>query len=177
MSAATLNFPETTKAIAFWVSGMPKGQPRPRAFARALPGGRVMARMYEAGTAEAWKADVVRAAEPHRPAQPLDGPVEVSIEFHLARPKRLYRKCDRDGPVWCDSKPDRDNADKAVLDALKVMGWFRDDAQVCAGVLRKVYHAKNGVPGAWIEIRALSSDPPDDGWRFFQKQKQGGGVH
>jgi len=38
-----------------WVIGIPKAQPRARAFA---VGGR--ARMYNPGTAEAWKADIIR---------------------------------------------------------------------------------------------------------------------
>ena len=138
--------------IAFRVRGIPKPQPRPRAFAKRI-GGKYTARMYDGSSSEAWKSDVIRAGEPHRPEVPLDGPLEVSITFFLPRPKRLMRKKDPDGPVWAPGKPDRDNLDKAVLDCLTTDGWWRDDAQVVAGEVRKCYHAKEDVPGALIEIQ------------------------
>ena len=137
--------------VCFWVRGIPKAQPRPRAFARKI-GGTFVARVYEAGTAEAWKSDVIVAARPLRPSSPIQGPVRVSLVVLHPRPKRLMRAKDPDGPLFCTSKPDRDNLDKAVLDALKTDGWFLDDAQVVDGRIRKGYHSKTGAPGAWITI-------------------------
>lgn len=110
------------------------------------------ARVFSPGTAEAWKADVVRAGESMRPAEPLSGPVRVDIDFFLPRPKRLMRRRDPDGPVPAIGKPDRDNLDKAVLDALKNDGWLRDDGQVWSGEPRKWYHAKAGHPGAIVAV-------------------------
>jgi Holliday junction resolvase RusA-like endonuclease len=114
-----------------------------------------VARVYEAGTAEAWKSDVIRTARPQRPASPIEGPLRVSIDFLLPRPKRLMRQRDPDGPIYCESKPDRDNLEKAVLDAFKTDGWFRDDCQVVAGEVRKFYHAKAEAPGAYISIEHI----------------------
>lgn len=138
------------------VRGIPKAQPRPRAWARKM-GDKVVARMYDAGTAEAWKADVIHAASEHRPASPIDEPVGVDIDFFLPRPKRLLRKKDPDGPIWATCKPDRDNLEKAVLDAMTTDGWFRDDALVVAGMVRKLYHAKDGYPGARIDVYPIES--------------------
>lgn len=140
---------------AFRVNGTPKPQPRPRAFARKI-GGKHVARVFEAGTAEAWKSDVVRDARPHRPEAPLEGPVSVAIDFLMPRPKRLMRKKDPDGRIPAPAKPDRDNLEKAVLDALTTDGWWRDDAQVVAGEVRKLYHAKDEAPGAELVIQPAS---------------------
>lgn len=136
-----------TLVIAFRVNGEPKAMGRPRAFAR---GGH--ARVYNPATAEGWKSAVAAAAHAHLPVEPLEGPLRIDIDFHLPRPKRLCRRRDPEGPIPHDAKPDRDNLDKAVLDALKTIGMFRDDAQVCDGRLRKFYHARHDTPHAEITL-------------------------
>lgn len=136
----------------FSVNGIPKGQPRPRAFARKM-GGKFVARVFDAGTAEEWKSLVAAAARPHMPESPWTGPVTVWIAFLLPRPKRLCRKKDADEIVACASKPDADNLAKAVLDAMTQMGWWLDDAQVCSLHISKHYHKKTGRPGATVTVQ------------------------
>ncbi|MEQ1891060.1 MAG: RusA family crossover junction endodeoxyribonuclease [Planctomycetota bacterium] len=150
LAAAARSHLGRSAAISFTVRGLPKAQPRPRAFSRGAHAG-----VYDPGTAGEWKGLVVAAARPHRPTEPLGGPVRLSIDFLMPRPKRLMRARDEAGELWCTAKPDRDNLEKAVLDALKQDGWFLDDALVCAGEVRKVYHAKAGVPGARITVEEL----------------------
>jgi len=41
--------------------------------------------------------------------------------------------------------------------AMTTDGWWRDDAQVVAGEVRKFYHAKGDVPGAEIGVRQLGA--------------------
>lgn len=136
--------------ISFTAYGVPKGQPRARATIRGKHAG-----VYDPGTADGWKAIVVAAGRTHRPDAPLDGPIFVSINLFFPRPKRLMRKCDPDEAIWMTSKPDRDNCDKAILDALTQDGWWHDDAQVCDGFVRKFYVPKNGRPCAVICIYQL----------------------
>jgi Holliday junction resolvase RusA-like endonuclease len=138
-------------SVIITVRGLPKAQPRARATKRGAHAG-----VYDPGTANAWKAIVVFAAREHRPPSPLDGPLSVSIDFLMPRPKSRMRKCDPSGEILSSAKPDRDNLEKAVLDALTQDGWWRDDAQVCAGEVRKLYHAKGATPGARIAIRAIA---------------------
>jgi Holliday junction resolvase RusA-like endonuclease len=138
----------------FSVDGTPKGQPRPRAFARKV-GGRYVARVFEAGTAEEWKSRVVVAARPYRPQTPIGGPVAVQIEFHIPRPKSRCRKRDPEGFIPCVSRPDIDNLAKAVLDALQQDGWWRDDAQVMYLEVTKHYHPKSGAAGAKLMIQEV----------------------
>lgn len=149
--------------IKIRVYGEPKGQPRPRAFARKMGDGKFVARVFESGTAEGWKSLIAAEAAKHRPAEPISGPVWVDAYFVFARPKSHYRTGKRanelreDAPAWHTSKPDRDNLDKALLDALTQLGGFwRDDCQVSAGVLQKSYGDR---PGVMILIEAVDSRP------------------
>lgn len=141
--------------ISFIVEGEPKAQPRPRAFTRKFSNGIVAARMYDAGTAEGWKGLIALAARPHKPAEPLEGPLRVDVDFFFPRPKRLMRRADPDGPIPHTAKPDRDNCEKALTDALTQLGFWRDDAQVCAGEVRKFYTSKAGAPHARVSIEAI----------------------
>ena len=136
--------------ISFFAAGEPKGQPRPRAFARRM-GNRYVARVFDAGTAESWKQQVAVAAMQHAPTDPLPGPVNVELWFHFSRPKLHYKsgKYERgladDAPKWHTNKPDADNLAKAVLDALTQLGKFwRDDSQVARLVVRKHYAETSG---------------------------------
>lgn len=134
-------------AITIRIDGEPKAMGRPRAFAR---NGR--ASVYNPSTAEGWKSLVAAAMRPHLPPTPHEGALRIDIDFHLPRPKRLYRKKDPEGPIPHTAKPDRDNLDKAVLDTLKTIGFMRDDSQVYAGEPRKWYHAKDEIPHAVITV-------------------------
>lgn len=145
-----------TPAISFFVPGEPRGQPRPRAFARKM-GNKFVARVFDAGTAEAWKGCIAAEAAQHKPAAPISGPVRLRIAFYLARPRGHYiagkpeRGLKADAPCWHTGKPDSDNLAKAVMDALTQCGWYwLDDAQVVILTVAKNY-ADSGT-GAWIEI-------------------------
>ncbi len=143
-----------TEPIQFWVSGEPKGQPRPRAFFNKHTG---RASVFDAGTAESWKGAVAIEASKHRPAEPIAGPVRLRINFAMPRPKSHYtagkpeRGLKTGAPYRHVGKPDADNLAKAVMDALTQCGWFwRDDCQVA--VLTVVKGFGENSTGAHIEI-------------------------
>lgn len=140
--------------IRFFVAGEPKPQPRPRAFARKF-GDKWQARVYDASTAEGWKSLIANAAREHVPFPPLQGPVRCQIEFRMPRPKAHFRSGGRlkpTAPDWHINRGDRDNLEKAVLDALTQLGMWDDDSQVCCGEVVKKYDI---APGALITIEAL----------------------
>lgn len=139
--------------LTAFISGTPKGQPRPRAFAR---GNR--AAVYDPGTAEGWKGQIALAVQGLLPPAPIAGPVYVSITFYLPRPKRLMRKKDPDEEIPHTGKPDLDNLVKAVFDALTQVGLWEDDSQVYSSVVHKVYVAKGGRPGAGIMVKPLAEE-------------------
>lgn len=139
--------------IRFFAEGLPKGQPRPRAF--AING---KARVYDAGTAEGWKSAVATAARPFL-TERITEPVKFSCTFFFPRPKSHYFTGKRsavlrdDAPDYNAKKPDIDNALKAVMDALVVLGMFSDDSLIVQVDAAKVYvHATCGRAGAYILI-------------------------
>lgn len=139
-----------------WIEGQPKPQPRARAFARKVKGGATVARMFDAGTAEAWKSCVAEAVRPHLPAKPETCAFAVWISIHLARPASHYgRKKGQpylkpDAPRSHTGRGDADNFAKAVLDALTRLSLWKDDGQVAELHVTKNY--TESAPGAWLRV-------------------------
>lgn len=140
--------------LCFFAAGIPKGQPRGRAVRRGAHAG-----IYDPGTADNWKASVRCAAKELWDGRPFTGPLRVTITAFFPRPKKHYFTGARakilrtDAPDYHISKPDRDNLDKAILDALTNAGIWYDDSVVCAGSVTKRY--ADATPGAYVEITTL----------------------
>lgn len=140
--------------ITFFVDGIPKGQPRPKAFFR---GGK--AAVYDPGTAEGWKGCVALAAQSKRPQQPLQGPLGLSLRFQFPRPKHHFRTGKKSDqlrdivPYFHTGKPDVDNLAKAVMDAMTQLGFWGDDSQVSEITITKRFH--NLQPGCEVTLHQL----------------------
>lgn len=145
--------------IHFTVMGAPKGQPRPRAFARKM-GDKFVARVYEAGTAEAWKGQIAVAARPHIPKEPLTGPLRFRLHLFFPRPKKHFLKngLRADAPIYHTSKPDFDNCAKAVCDALTTLRFYEDDAQICGSHVIKFYEQPGGFSGCSIALEKILTE-------------------
>jgi len=134
------------------VLGDPKAQGRPRACASGKH-----ARMYERKEDTQNKRTLEVVARTDAPDELLGGPLRVDIKFFFPRPKGHYGTGRNSGqlkdwaPTWHVSRPDRDNLDKLVLDALTGVFW-RDDNQVCAGEITKQYSDR---PRTEIGIKKL----------------------
>lgn len=144
----------------FIADDTPVAQPRPRMGVRRV-GRRFVSSVYNPENAKHWKQLIRLRCQLVKPPRPLPGPFKVDATFYLPRPRCYMRRKDPDGPILCDHKPDRDNLDKAVLDALNPIkikgqtvwrGFWLDDGQVSIGTISKFYHAKNDKPHCLIEI-------------------------
>lgn len=135
--------------VECFVPGKPVAQPRPRAVRAGAH-----ARVYNPGTADAWKAAVIHTLAGRR-GNTLHGPVDVIIRCEFARPKSHYRKS---GTLTTAAtlahlgRPDVDNLAKAVLDACTTAGVWKDDAQVTQLAVEKRW-AEPGCPeGCYLHI-------------------------
>lgn len=138
-----------------WIPGIPKPQPRVKA---AVRGGRAM--VYTPGTAAAWRENVHSAARRHFDV-PLDGPVDLNMDFRLPRPKSHYRtgkhagELKKDAPLWCVQLGDWDNFGKAVGDAIEGVVYV-NDKQVVRCNVSKLYVIPGGAPGMFLSIWRLN---------------------
>ena len=145
--------------LTFQVTGEPKGQPRPRAFARKM-GSVHVARFYDSDVADAWKRAVKRALfemmEENRWELTL-GPVSVSLNFAMPRPKSHFgaKGLKPSAPVHHVGKPDVDNLAKLILDQLTRSGnVWRDDSQVVSLTVHKFW-ATGAEQGCSVSISTL----------------------
>lgn len=155
--------------LYFFVAGLPIPQPRGRARNMGK-----FARVFNApGKHDDWKM-IVRnearlawvASDPEIIPIPWAGPLCVNLTFYFPRPKSHFNTkgfLKDKAPKWHTTKPDRDNSDKAVLDALTNLGIWGDDKQVCDGRIRKFYTEYTtpdlqGQMGCRIEIKEADTE-------------------
>lgn len=83
---------------------------------------------------------------------PWDEPLfmELTATFPLPKsaPKALREKVERGERVWCPKKPDIDNIEKLVSDALNGL-CYRDDSLICWVDKLKVYGKVPGID-IWV---------------------------
>ena len=152
--------------LSFFVAGNPAGQPRIKArftgkFTQIYTPSTIGkgSRKHE-HPAVTWKrAVVVEARKVFGVSDLWQGPLRVDLVFYMPRPKSHFRsngEMKPTAPKWYEAKPDRDNLDKAVLDALTFdketkFGLWADDKQVCDGRIQKLYATSS--TGCRIEIK------------------------
>lgn len=96
---------------------------------------------------------------------PIKGPIRLDLTFVLKRPKGHYGtgrnsgRLKKSAPRYHIVKPDRDNLDKLVMDALNGYLW-RDDCQVVQGSIMKQYHNPDDVfgPRTLIKVFAIEGE-------------------
>jgi len=130
------------KTIHLIILGDPKHQKRHRTTKIQTTDGREFNRRYDPSAGD--KQDILRVVQAGAPPKPFDCPLRVELHLFYPRPKSHYRTGQYAGelkpnaPQWHTKKPDRDNADKIILDALSKVFW-RDDCLVCDGRIVKRY--------------------------------------
>lgn len=144
---------QSVYSLVLVIPGEPVAQPRTKATVIA---GRAHVYTPKGGIAD-WKAMVRKMAFDAHCGEPLAGPVRVDCEFVFSRPKGHFGTGKNAGqlkssaPYWHTAKPDRDNLDKACLDALKDV-LLADDKSVCCGTLIKRYAHRGELPHARISV-------------------------
>lgn len=132
-----------------------RGTPVPQGSIRSLGKGRPSVHANAAALLP-WRGHVQIEAERALGGRaPLEGPVEVSLAFYVARPRSAPKRI-----IWPTKRPDIDKTSRAVLDALTAAGVWLDDSQVVSLHASKAF-AGNGhldVPGVVIHVEPLERD-------------------
>lgn len=100
-----------------------------------------------------WESDFAAIATRWKPSAIIAEPVYLELVFVVRRPQRLMRKKDPDQREPAMGRPDLDNLEKAVMDAMK--SWWSDDSIVTRKLSSKWYASKNESPH--VEVRLASA--------------------
>lgn len=142
--------------------GVPRAKGRPRAVARAFIGASgqpeaIVNLVTPSETREAEEAIKAAFVRKHPGHKPFTGPVMLRFTAIFETPRsfnRAQREAAARGVLMATRKPDKDNIEKLIVDALNGIA-FVDDAQVMGGGLKRY-----GSP-ARIEVLLESMDNPD----------------
>ncbi len=130
------------------------GDPVPKARARTVrKGGRTWS--FTPKKVADWEKRVKEEAVKHF-AEPFEGPVALTLGFHMKRPKS--RRKDN----FVETTPDLDNLEKAVLDGLNGVA-YTDDRLVVVKSAAKLY-VREGEPRVSVVVTSLVDQASMDGY-------------
>lgn len=113
--------------LSFFVGGRPAPQQRPRFHGHAYS---IKSDFYDA---------VVTAAHKIKPIRPITEAVKLTVRFCFLTPR-----C-REGAVYNTARPDLDNLEKTVMDALTVAKIWQDDSVVVVKMSCKAFRQEEGA--------------------------------
>ena len=92
----------------------------------------------------------IQAAAARAFAVPLEGPVQIELEFIFCRPESHWNKTGlrSTAPVY-PPKNDFDNLAKAATDPLNTIA-FLDDEQICSAVIKRAYAKGRNESGCTV---------------------------
>jgi len=145
--------------ITIQVPAVPVAQPRQRHAIRGKGKRQFVANYTPSKHAvNDFKATVRLAAREVYSGPPLDGALKVDCFFLMPRPKKMmWKRRPMPRVPYIIKRNDRDNLDKAVLDALTGTLWI-DDGQVWEGRITKMYAAGDEQPHVEITVIQLETD-------------------
>lgn len=141
---------------------------------------------YMPSKADAWKKTIRFHASHYLGEGQIEGPIRVDAELIIPRPKFHMGTGRNEGKIkpsaahWHTPTPDKDNLEKTILDALSPTstvaakrlkptqindpvynfpGLWRNDSQVCSGLVEKRYHRQEEQPGAIIVVSKWIDEP------------------
>lgn len=147
--------PPSTTAPDWELDVFVPGRPAPQGSIRAIihrSTGRAVAVKDNNDRQKSWRQDVRDAVQnAWGDRAPIDGPVEITIEFVMPRPASTPKR--RTPPAI--RKPDGDKLERAVWDSLTLVA-FVDDARIVSWSGSKRLAEIDETPGARIRLRVLA---------------------
>lgn len=105
--------------------------------------------IHDSAQLHAVKAKLQGHLAKYVPAEPIRGPIRVMVKW-------CYPPSGKHLPgEWKITKPDTDNLQKALLDCMTKLGFWKDDAQVCSQIVEKFW---SDVPGIFVYITQLQEE-------------------
>jgi len=92
---------------------------------------------------------------PHIPAEPLEGPLSLSLAFFFTPPPswpKWKKRAALEGRWRHAVQPDGDNLAKLVMDTCTSSGIWRDDVQVTVLAVVKAYNAQEGIQVSIVQL-------------------------
>lgn len=140
----------------------PRGKQSHRSFFNKKAGRAISVKSEET---RRYEATIMALAQSKLAGMPqLEGCIRMDMLAVLPRPKYMrfqYAKTGlykySTGLIWAPCKPDRDNIQKSIKDALKPI--WTDDAIVVSGEPLKVYAEIDGQPRVIVRLRIEDRDP------------------
>ena len=130
--------------IQFFIPGEP-----PTATAQQKGYSRKTGKYYKPAELRDAEQKYLAYANEVRPAEPLDGPIKLTVVFQFAAGERHTPGLPK------TTKPDTDNMLKALKDAMTRAGIWQDDAQVWNETTAKIW-ARD--PGIWVTVSPDGED-------------------
>jgi len=161
------------EVLRLFVRGDPQPMPRPRGrIAGKFPNQFVSiynAEKYPRDHAQAgqelpwltWKKRVMNGIKSVWHGEKIESVVRVDIDFFFERPQYLLTTKATIGKVHHIVRPDKDNCEKLILDAMVECGVLFDDGCVCQGETAKWWPRRGDPAGAWIIVQTLEEAPPE----------------
>jgi Holliday junction resolvase RusA-like endonuclease len=138
---------DADEMIHFVVPVKPVAQPRHSVTAR---GGFVKHYIPSSHPVHAYRQAIIAEAMKHRKRGPIEGPVRLECVF-------AFKKTGRNRRGWRIARPDLDNLEKAVMDALTEAGIWLDDSQVAEKASGKIDSASDCVS---IKVQPMGFNLP-----------------
>lgn len=135
--------------LSVYITGTPRPQPRAR-----FVDGRVVSTASR--HAKLWKNLVISSLLAARKGLFIERPVGLWCDAMFPTPKS-----ERWGKPHA-IRPDKDNVEKLVMDALVKAGILKDDSLVCDGALRKLWAQRGGMSIVLLEAGQLPKVDADD---------------
>lgn len=102
--------------------------------------------IHDSAQLHAVKAKLRGHLAKHAPVEPIQGPIRIMVKW--CYPVTGKHKAGE----WKTTKPDTDNLQKALLDCMTKLRFWKDDAQVCSQIVEKFW---SDVPGIFVFINQL----------------------
>lgn len=105
--------------------------------------------LHDSAQLQAVKAKLRGHLAVYKPEKPFQGAIRVMVKWCF--PPTGKHKADQ----WKITKPDVDNLQKALLDSMTKLGFWKDDAQVASLISEKFW---SDVPGIFVFITQLEEE-------------------